>query len=367
MIPGGDTVQLLRTKEYLEKLGLQVDVSLELKPNLEKCDIVHLFHLLTDAHETYIRFLNARRWGKPVVLSPIYWNMNEFTRIGLKGLRRKVYYFFPDGILRRILSRIYNLNFMMPKEFQSLKLHLDLDMSKNQNELLNKCDAILPNSKAEIKILSRDFRINNQRRFLVVPNAVDESFKVAKPDFFVSKYGLEDFVLCVGRIEDRKNQLSLIKALKGTGMKLVLVGGPNKRSCMLRYYELCKREADENVLFIDWMEQPELASAYAAAKVHVLPSWYETPGLTSLEAGLAGCNVVTTDRGSTKEYFSDYAWYCDPSDLRSIRSAVLESFAARKTSKLRRLILENYTWDKAAERTLEAYSCILDRGMQNLS
>ena len=32
--PGGDTTQLLKTKEYLEKLGVQVDISLELTPDV---------------------------------------------------------------------------------------------------------------------------------------------------------------------------------------------------------------------------------------------------------------------------------------------------------------------------------------------
>jgi len=34
-------------------------------------------------------------------------------------------------------------------------------------------------------------------------------------------------------------------------------------------------------------DSEELQSAYAAAKVFVLPSNFETPGLTALEAGLA--------------------------------------------------------------------------------
>ena len=40
--------------------------------------------------------------------------------------------------------------------------------------------------------------------------------------------------------------------------------------------------------------RPVLASAYAAARVFALPSWFETPGLAALEAALAGCSVVIT-------------------------------------------------------------------------
>ena len=43
-----------------------------------------------------------------------------------------------------------------------------------------------------------------------------------------------------------------------------------------------------------------------------LPSWFETPGLAALEAALAGCSVVITPFGSTREYFGDLVEYARP-------------------------------------------------------
>ena len=37
--PGGDMIQLLKTKEHLEKLGVEVDVSLEFELDLSKYDL----------------------------------------------------------------------------------------------------------------------------------------------------------------------------------------------------------------------------------------------------------------------------------------------------------------------------------------
>ena len=45
-VPGGDTTQITKTKEYLEKLGVEVDVSLELNPDVSRYDIVHVFNLM---------------------------------------------------------------------------------------------------------------------------------------------------------------------------------------------------------------------------------------------------------------------------------------------------------------------------------
>ena len=49
----------------------------------------------------------------------------------------------------------------------------------------------------------------------------------ADPIPFQERFGLKDFVLCVGRIEDLKNQLGLISAMQGVNIPLVLIGNLN--------------------------------------------------------------------------------------------------------------------------------------------
>jgi len=41
----------------------------------------------------------------------------------------------------------------------------------------------------------------------------------------------------------------------------------------------------------------------ADIQVHMLPSWFETTGLSSIEAAVMHCNIVITDKGDTREYF----------------------------------------------------------------
>ena len=91
----------------------------------------------------------------------------------------------------------------------------------------------------------------------------------------------------------------------------------------------------------------------------MLPSWRETPGLVSLEAAAAGCRIVSTAIGSAREYFGDLAWYCDPCNPGSIRQAVLQALAAPATAALRQRVLERFTWEVAAQNTLEAYSKVM--------
>ena len=356
--PGGDSVQLLKTKEYLEKINVAVDISIDLEPDLRKYDLVHLFHLDHVPDENYIRFLNAKKQNKPVVLSPIYWRVSEVG--SRRGLANTINFSLPNGTLRRISSQIYNHDFGRNNVDLVLKC-FRLDFRGVIKKVLESCNAVLPNAKIEGEKIKKDFELKDTNKFYVVPNGVDiHSSRLECGCFNILGKPAKDFVLCVGRIEDRKNQLALIKALRGTGLKLVLIGGCTTKS-KSNYYNLCKKAADKNVTFIDWMNNESLALAYHAAKVHVLPSWFETPGLVNLEAGLAGCNIVATDKGSTKEYLRDYAWYCDPSKIASIRHAVLDAFSAEKNPDLRKFILTNFSWEQAAEKTLKVYEKVLMR------
>jgi glycosyltransferase involved in cell wall biosynthesis len=94
---------------------------------------------------------------------------------------------------------------------------------------------------------------------------------------------------------------------------------------------------------------------YERAKVHVLPSWFETTGLSSVEAAVMGCSIVITDKGDTREYFGNEAFYCDPADPKQILSAVEKASKAPFNESLRQKILKQYTWKQAAIQTLKAY------------
>ena len=70
------------------------------------------------------------------------------------------------------------------------------------------------------------------------------------------------------------------------------------------YAEQCRDEGDGWVTFAGQVphDSTALADLYQGARVHILPSWFETTGLVSLEAALSGCSVVSTERGHAEEY-----------------------------------------------------------------
>jgi glycosyltransferase involved in cell wall biosynthesis len=167
----------------------------------------------------------------------------------------------------------------------------------------------------------------------------------------------KDLVLCAARIEGIKNQLNLIRAVNGSPFRLILIGTPavNQRA----YYEECRKAAGPAVIFADAVPQEELAAYYRKAQVHALPSWFETTGLSSLEAAAMGCNIVITDKGDTREYFGDQAFYCDPASPSSILEALTNAAGAGPAETLQAKIVLQYTWQQAAKETLAAYKLVL--------
>lgn len=331
--PGGGEIMLLKTKEYLEKAGVTVKLLDPWSDKLSSFDILHTFGSVKDCLPM-IR--SAKDQGILTVLSTVCWySWSSAWGIPTTPSRRFM------SLLQQAAKEIFPA---FPSERRKMMLLSDL---------------LMPNSEAEARQLVRYFRVPRDR-IRVIPNAVDEHFAGAAPDLFVQKYGLRDFILTVGRIEPRKNQLNVIRALNGTGKTLVLIGDyvPQYKS----YYERCRKEAGPDVHFLGPMphESELLKSAYAACNTFLLATWLETPGLAALEAALAGAKVVITREGATREYFEDFVAYVNPASPRDIRRRTLEMFGQDRSAGLREHVRSRYSWTRTAELILEAYAGLME-------
>lgn len=330
--PGGGEVQLMKTKEFLEKQGMPVRLFDPWKDKLKDFDILHTFGSVKDSlglMET------AHALGVKNVLSTVCWYSWKSAWGTFGSAKDKTL-----AVLRH-----------------AAKVFLPFVPSMRKR-MMQISDALLPNSESEAQQLISFFGASREKIF-VIPNGVDPSFAQAKPDDFFERYSYRDFVLSVGRIEPRKNQLNLIRALSGTSRDVVIIGAPVHK--YQAYYDQCRKEAGKNIHFLGALpyDSPLIPSAYAACNVFVLPTWLETPGLAALEAGLAGAKVVITQEGATREYFADEALYVDPSNLSDIRCKVSAACDAPQTEKLKQRILQNYLWTHTAEKTAAVYKKIL--------
>jgi glycosyltransferase involved in cell wall biosynthesis len=358
---GGDKVQVKNTAEELRKLGAKVDIKTGLHFDPESYDLVHIFQL-DWTPETFLYAKKVKTANKPIVLSPIHHCLTEVKKFDdtyAFDFRRISKIFFKDQFKRDTFKNVYRSIFN-PKKFGPTFYSIIHGFKRMQKETLQMADAVLVQTNKEAEDLRRTFGV--PIKWVKIPNGVSACF--INTGDFSNNLGIEDYVISVGRIEPRKNQLTIIKAIKklreetGRDIKLLFIGGMQK----LKHFEYTyyfKKELKNNpwIVHIDSVPYSDMPSYYHFAKVCVSASWFETTGLTSLEALLCGTNAVASgDRA--KEYLLSNASYCSPEDVNSIEAAIKEEYFAPRPL-IADEIRKEYTWSNAAAKTFAVYRSIL--------
>lgn len=340
---GGHRVQMERTAQALRDRGLLVDVVAVEDADYANADVVHAF----GASFAQARALRGRKI--PLTISPIYWGA-EYTINFEHGTRRRR---ASDRVRRALLDGASALAGTDAARLRARAAPL-LELAG----VVAQADLLLPNSCLEALRLQEDLGVTVP--WQLVTNAIDDQVFGLQVDSPSADNDWETVdVLCVGRVEPHKNQLALIRACQRAGLSLRIVG-PHHPS-HLDYLAACRRAGGRSVMFVDAVRQQQLPSLYQAARVHALPSWYETTGLSNLEAAAEGLAVVTTDRGFAREYFGDDAAYCNPASRRSLVTALRAALAAGPSPLLRQRVLVQCNWRVAAEQTEAGYLSALGR------
>lgn len=272
--PGGGEIQLLAYKKHLPAHGVDVTLFDPWNPRFMAHDIVHFFSCVGGS----VHFCNfVKQLGLPLVVSSSLWVTGETKHL------------YP------------------------------IDEIRHQFSL---ADRVVANSEIECETLASVFGLPREK-FVSVFNGVEDGFYAPiSADLFRHEFNIhERFILNVGNIEPRKNQLALAKAMKAfPDYKLVLLGHQRDPE----YARACFAEGGEQLFYAGPVDHdsPLLRSAYAACEAFCLPSTLETPGLAALEAYAAGARIAVTHVGSTEEYFRNDVAYLRPDDVASISDAI---------------------------------------------
>lgn len=296
---------MLKSKEALERRGHKVVLYNQWTDKLSDADIVHQFSVQGG---TYNICDYAQRHKIPLVLSPILW-LSEYIDQ------------YPMGEIAAMLQM---------------------------------ADIICPNSHAEVAKFLTHFS-QPEEKYHVTHNGVNACFfDPVTPDLFLQTFHIKiPFVLCVGNIEVRKNQLALLEACNLIGIQCVLIGNIRDES----YFQEMNKRFSENFTHLGYMDHDSqvLRSAYAACSVFALPSLLETPGLAALEASAVGTPLVITKEGCTEEYFGKEAYYVDPKNSSDIAEKLQVARNSKGSSNKLSKRIREFSWDRVGEELEQAY------------
>lgn len=144
-----------------------------------------------------------------------------------------------------------------------------------------------------------------------------EQIQAAKDKFKLP----ERFILNVGTIEDRKNLLNVVKAIKDTGIPLVVVGKKTKYFQKIENF-LKKNKMEKQVSFLEGVSMDELAVIYKLADIFVYPSFFEGFGIPVIEALFSKTVVVTSNTSCLPEAGGKDSVYIDPNNDLDIRAKI---------------------------------------------
>ncbi|WP_329806608.1 glycosyltransferase family 4 protein [Flavobacterium facile] len=134
----------------------------------------------------------------------------------------------------------------------------------------------------------------------------------------VKKFHLpESFVLNVGTIEERKNALTIVKAIKNLDVHLVLIGKETEYSQKIHQY-ISENKLEQRVHFLKGLSSEELAIVYQLASVFVYPSIFEGFGIPIIEALYSKTPVITNKTGVFSEAAGPNSLYIEPFDVEDL-------------------------------------------------
>lgn len=137
----------------------------------------------------------------------------------------------------------------------------------------------------------------------------------------LQKYGItKPYVLCVGTIEARKNQLRLVQAFQTAQLpdaQLVLIGGKTGFQQQIESF-VAENQLEKKVKILNNVPFADLPALYQSARVFAYPSFFEGFGIPIVEALHSGVPVLAATGSCLEEAGGDGGLYINPKDTNEL-------------------------------------------------
>lgn len=297
------------------------------------------YFLYTPSHKNAIRFIDTDRHS---VVTPknifhkafrSYWRTAGITgqlkrdRLDIfHGLSNEI----PVGLGRskiRSVVTIHDLIFLRyPELYNRVDRNIYIKKSTYSCNNADKIIAVSEQTKSDII----EFLGTDEKKIDVVCQSCSPAFynrsDGSEKENIGKKYDLpSQYILSVGTIEERKNQLSIVKALKAGNIDIPVVFVGKKTD----YYDSVKRyitenDLDKQISFYHNVDFEDLPAIYQMADLFVYPSIFEGFGIPIIEALYSGVPVITTRGGCFHEAAGPGSKYADPANIEEIAEAIKE-------------------------------------------
>jgi len=283
------------------------------------------------------------------------------------GLSHEIPYHFPTDKVKSVVT-IHDLIFLRLPH-----LYSPIDRAIYENKFRYACntaDRVIAVSHQTANDVTEFFGID-PARIDVVYQGCNPVFNTEVPlvekEILRMKYLLpKSFILYVGTIEERKNLLTLIKALHygKIDMPLVVIG--KSTPYLNKIVEFIERHSLINIIFCDIVQNQDLPGIYQMADLFVYPSIFEGFGIPILEALYSRIPVIASKGSSLAEAGGKCTIYVDPNNVEEMSAAIKKVLFDRDLQE--RMKQEGYRHargfddDKVTTNVMQVYNKIIADG-----
>ncbi|HYM11015.1 MAG TPA: glycosyltransferase family 1 protein [Bryobacterales bacterium] len=351
--------------------------------------LLHGFANLDSGAEfvTYLSQRDVNGWV-PSRFEKRYVAANRYWRLGyhLAGCLRRdrpdlihVQYNAPLFCPVPVVVTVHDISFIEHPEYFPAGRAWQLRLSTSNT--LRRASRILTISEFSRQRIARGFGIDPDD-ITVTPLAAQDHFRpldrAAAAHRIGERYGIRrPYILTVGDLQPRKNQISLIRAFRELLQVepqlphlLVLAGKDTWFAPRVRE-EVQRSGLDGRVVLPGFVAEEDLAPLYNAADLFVFPSLYEGFGLPAIEAMACGRPVVCSSSGSLPEVVDRAAILIDPHSIgdlvRAMRDVLRDDQLRSRMGRQSLQRAAGFSWRETARRTLDVYYAVAEGRRQSVA
>ena len=289
---GGLQIQIERTKEALEAVGIDIEY-LRWWEDSQKGDIIHFFGR---ANPSQIDFAHAK--GMKYVMSELFTGQGSRTPTQLRL----------QGILEKTLRKTVPATFLASFRWDAYQ----------------KTDALLVGTPWEAEVAKLLFAPPPEK-IHIVPNGVEDVFFLDPNSPATPR---KNELICTATITPRKRVVELAEAAILSETPLRILGAPyGEEDPYYRRFLVLAEQRPNLIRYTGALkDRAELASAYKEARGFVLLSTMETRSLSAEEAAAAGCPLLLSDLPWARSVFGDRVQYCPVHASKRLTANCLRSF-----------------------------------------